>query len=153
VSEETKAYLFMLALTAGVGALVVAFGIWLLLDTARRLRGGVRGVATIVAYESVVPEYPEFMGVDFGAEGSSDSEPWYYPVLEFTDSSGVARRVRAAHPGAGPRLDVGTRVKIVYDPADWGHTHLASFRESWLAPILVTAMGVALLAVGIWVVG
>jgi uncharacterized protein DUF3592 len=142
----------MLALTAGVGALVVAFGTWLLVDTARRLRKGVRSVATIVEYEREVPQHREFLGTDSVSKDFLGQEPSYYPVLEFIDTSGETRRVRTEQPGAEPLLNVGTRVKIVYDPVELGQAHLVSFRETWAGPIVLTTLGLALWSIGIWVV-
>jgi len=80
----------------------------------------------------------------------------YAPVVDFrTMEAGMVRFT----DGVGtipPDYEVGAEVKVLYDPADVHSARVVSWKRLWLAPTILTCVGLLPILVGvlvIWVAG
>jgi hypothetical protein len=74
---------------------------------------------------------------------------FYFPVVEFATRRGELVRFDVEH-GRRVAVPIGTRVRVIYDPARPNDAMLASFRAVWLFPALTAALGLPFLAAGVF---
>lgn len=73
----------------------------------------------------------------------------YTLAFSFTDAAGAAHTVKVTEEAAAaPDYGPGDPVTVYYDVRDPARARLASFRDSWLAPLLCLAAGALALAFG-----
>jgi len=80
----------------------------------------------------------------------------YVPVVEFQTHDGETVRFTDGVGTIPPDYEVGTEVKVLYDPDDVHHARVASWKRLWLAPTILTCVGlvpVLIAVVVIWVAG
>ncbi len=73
-------------------------------------------------------------------------EGCYFPVVEFRDLSGVARRERADLGRGVRRPAVGSRVVVIYAPKGKMPCQILTFGARFGLPLVVMAIGVIVLA-------
>ncbi len=72
----------------------------------------------------------------------------YYPVVEFTDQAGRARRF-TSQVGAGGRLyEIGESISVRYDPLDQRPPIVASFLRLWAKATLFAVTGLPFVLLG-----
>jgi uncharacterized protein DUF3592 len=122
-------------LAAGAGTQVGAY--MLMRRPIRLLRAG--GSTTGV----VVDNEEESM-----APGRSGGSTFIFDVVEFTTREGRSIRFTSE---VGRRVGhaKGSRVRILYDPAEPHDAALATFATLWLAPALLSAFGLPFLIAGL----
>ena len=80
----------------------------------------------------------------------------YAPVVDFQSLEAGAVRFTDGVGTIPPDYEVGTEVKVLYDPDDVHSARVASWKRLWLAPTLITTVGLLPILVGVlvvWVVG
>ena len=80
----------------------------------------------------------------------------YAPVVDFRTLEGETVRFTDGVGTIPPDYEVGTEVKVLYDPDDVHSARVASWKRLWLAPTLITCVGLLPILLGvlvIWVVG
>lgn len=80
----------------------------------------------------------------------------YAPVVDFRTQDGEMVRFTDGVGTIPPDYEVGAEVKVLYDPDDVHSARVASWKRLWLAPTLITTVGLLPILVGVlvvWVVG
>jgi hypothetical protein len=80
----------------------------------------------------------------------------YAPVVDLQTMEGQTVRFTDGVGTIPPDYEVGTEVKVLYDPDDVHSARVASWKRLWLAPTIITCVGLLPLLVGVivvWVVG
>jgi len=80
----------------------------------------------------------------------------YAPVVDFRTLEGETARFVDGVGSIPPDYAVGAEVKVLYDPDDVHSARVASWKRLWLAPTLLTCVGLLPILVGvlvIWLVG
>ena len=79
----------------------------------------------------------------------------YVPVVDFQTQDGETVRFTDGIGSIPPDYAVGTEVQVLYDPDDIHSARVVSWKRLWLAPTLITCVGllpVLIAVVVIWVV-
>ena len=77
---------------------------------------------------------------------------YYFPMIDYTTAKGEAISC-ISRSGAGKPVTVGTRVPLIYDPADPRDVLVRGFASLWLFPmllVLLTSPFFAIGLVGLW---
>jgi hypothetical protein len=80
----------------------------------------------------------------------------YAPVVDFRTMEGETVRFADGVGSIPPDYEVGAEVKVLYDPDDVHSARVASWKRLWLAPMILTCVGLLPMLVGvpvIWVAG
>jgi hypothetical protein len=80
----------------------------------------------------------------------------YAPVVDFRTLEGETVRFADGVGSIPPDYEVGADVKVLYDPDDVHSARVASWKRLWLAPTILTCVGLVPMLIGvvvIWVVG
>ncbi|HJX39759.1 MAG TPA: DUF3592 domain-containing protein [Anaerolineae bacterium] len=80
----------------------------------------------------------------------------YVPVVDFRTLNGEVVRFADGVGSIPPDYEVGTEVTVLYDPDDVHSARVASWKRLWLAPTIITVVGVLPTLIGvlvIWLVG
>jgi len=80
----------------------------------------------------------------------------YAPVVDFQTTEAGTVRFTDGVGTVPPDYEVGTEVKVLYDPEDVHSARVASWKRLWLAPTSLTCVGLSPMLVGvpvIWVAG
>jgi hypothetical protein len=80
----------------------------------------------------------------------------YAPVVDFRTLEGETVRFTDGVGTIPPDYEVGAEVKVLYDPNDAHSGRVASWKRLWLAPTILTCVGLLPMLVGvpvIWVAG
>lgn len=73
-----------------------------------------------------------------------------YPVVEFAAGNGKTIRFHGSTGNSGaPDYEVGTQIKVLYDPANPAEAQIADFEQFWLGPLAVSIFGFLFLLAGI----
>jgi len=131
-------WLFML-IPIVVGAPFLLIGLSEVYKTVQTERSSISTRGTVV----------DNMTVAF-ASGAS-----YAPVVDFRTLEGETVRFADGVGSIPPDYEVGAEVKVLYDPDDVHSARVASWKRLWLAPTLITCVGLVPMLVGvvvIWVV-
>jgi len=65
----------------------------------------------------------------------------YVPVVDFETLDGQTVRFTDGIGSMPPDYEVGAEVQVLYDPHDVHHARVVSWKRLWLAPTLITAVG------------
>lgn len=65
----------------------------------------------------------------------------YRPVVSFTPGGGAQLRFSALAHSNPPAYTLGASVRVLYDPGRPFEARIRSFRELWMAPLLLGALG------------
>jgi hypothetical protein len=79
----------------------------------------------------------------------------YVPVVDFLTLEGETVRFVDGIGSIPPDYEVGTEVNVLYDPDDVHSARVVSWKRLWLAPTLITCVGLLpmlIVVVVIWVV-
>lgn len=87
---------------------------------------------------------------DFDISSDSDNNNSYCPVIDFTTQRGQNVEYHANVCSAPPAFDVGQSVKVVYDPQNPRKVQMAGFWSEYLAPLILTLIGVPFFLIGAW---
>ena len=80
----------------------------------------------------------------------------YAPVVDFRTLEGETVRFADGVGSIPPDYQVGAEVNVRYDPDDVQNARVSSWKRLWLAPTLITRVGLVPMLVGVlvvWVVG
>ena len=80
----------------------------------------------------------------------------YAPVVDFRTLEGETVRFADGVGSIPPDYEVGAEVKVLYDPEDVHSARGASWKRLWLAPTILTCVGLVPILLGVlvvWVVG
>lgn len=113
-----------------VGAALLAGSAYMYEDTQKLISGAGKAAGVVVDFERRSTK-----------DGSTD-----YPVIEFTDSAGVAHRFTTS--GAAD-FAAGETVEVLYDANDPASAKASVFIELWLGSLALGGFGVLCLLVGI----
>jgi hypothetical protein len=119
-----KAYLTVV----GVGLIILAVVLFV-----RRLSALLRGASAV--------------GTVQGHEARTmDEQVHYFPVVEFTDSTGNRHRFTSVAGGSDKTPVIGTTVRVRYMASDPKNAYIESFLHMWAGPLGCVALGVGALA-------
>ncbi|NTV14606.1 MAG: DUF3592 domain-containing protein [Desulfobulbaceae bacterium] len=94
-----------------------------------------------ICFSASQPPCPGIVVEQWEKTGSKFST-FYYPVVEFKTANGEkVKFTGSAGNAGGPQLPTGSRVEVLYDPANPSQAWIMSFVQYWLGPAGVTAMG------------
>jgi hypothetical protein len=65
----------------------------------------------------------------------------YVPVVDFQTADGKAVRFTDGIGSVPPDYEVGTEVQVLYEPDDVRSARVVSWKRLWLAPTLITCVG------------
>jgi hypothetical protein len=117
----------------GVGALMLAIGVFIYLRTRRFLETAVDAQGTVVGFEE---------------NHSSEGGPTYSPVVEFTGMDGQTRKFTDSVSSSPPGFDEGEVVPVKYDPKDPGRAKINKRFRLWFVTALLSSMGALFLIIG-----
>ncbi|MCF4970609.1 DUF3592 domain-containing protein [Nostoc sp. CMAA1605] len=112
----------------GIGSILLVVGIVLTLKTRSF-------VATSVITQGTV--------IDFKRRSKV-----YYPVVEFTPSSGDTTVFEANSGSSTPEFQMGQQVEILYSPQQPNDAVIHSWLNLWLLPATFTGMGAIFFLIG-----
>jgi hypothetical protein len=112
-----------------IGVLSTIAGFYLIYDTTGLLNRSLKATATVT-------------------EMKYNSDGLAYPVLQFVNSQGSLVTTRLNEAQKPPAYAVGDRVEIIYDSISPSNVRVNSLLGIWLAPMLMTILGVVFLSTG-----
>ncbi|MBS1912230.1 MAG: DUF3592 domain-containing protein [Bacteroidetes bacterium] len=83
-------------------------------------------------------------------EDESDGSPVYSPIVKFTAHDGTETTFTDEFASYPALYKVGERVDVMYDPGNFRNARIASGLRRHLLAIIILALGIGLLAVGLW---
>jgi hypothetical protein len=119
--------IFVVILVVGVAATLAGF--YLIFDTVGLLNRSLKATATVT-------------------ELKYNSDGLAYPVLQFSNYQGSIVTTRLNEAQKPPAYAVGDRVEIIYDSNSSSNVRVNSVFGIWLAPMLLTILGVVFLSTG-----
>jgi hypothetical protein len=119
--------IFLIVLTIGI--LATLAGIYLIYDTVGLLNRSLKTTATVT-------------------ELKYNSDGLAYPVLQFSNSQGSIVTTRLNEAQKPPAYAVGDRIEIIYDLNSQSNVRVNSIFGIWLAPTLMTILGIIFLSTG-----
>ncbi len=122
---DRKIFVVVLAL----GVLVTLGGFYLVYDTVGLLNRSLKATATVTELK-------------YNSNGQA------YPVLQFTSNSGGTVTTRLNEAQKPPAYSVGDRVEIIYDLNNLSNVRVNSVFGIWLAPALMTLLGMVFFFTG-----
>jgi hypothetical protein len=115
-----------------MGGICAVIGSTSLHHSARLVRRGRRATGTVIAYQQT-----DSWSRD--SRGLSQRDPFFHPVVEFTDDAGVIHRVQIELGAQRLELAHGESVRIVYEPDKMHEAQIESFGQ--LSGALATVRG------------
>jgi hypothetical protein len=114
-------------------------GVFILVGSLIAIAGAIwLGRTTLFAMNSV--KAPGIV-LEMDRGSSNDGGSVYYPIYQFTDSSGVTHTQKTPTGSSSYSFEPGEKVTILYDPKSPKISNIDSFGEIWLTPILITGFG------------
>ena len=128
-------------------ALLLCYGALLTVKTIRLVRGGIRTVATVVAYEAKTEVLTSYDRAD-------ETVTYHHPVIEFVDAGGRKQRLVLQIGSTEKPYAEGSPVKIIYMAGEPEDARIAKFWGTWLPAVCVLGMGLFMLgsALVVWLV-
>ncbi|QLE58184.1 DUF3592 domain-containing protein [Nostoc sp. TCL26-01] len=135
--EEAKFLLMFGSIFAGVGSIFAVVGIIVGVNTHSFVSSSVKTSGTVI---------------DLEGRWSNDSEgrsyKLYYPVIEFTNTSGQPTVFQSNAGSTSPGLSKGEQVEVLYNPQQPNSAMINSGFELWFLPGLFTAIGSVFVLIG-----
>ncbi len=130
----------------GIGLATLAGGLLWGWNRLPLFQHGVHTTGTVAGQE-------ETLSTRSGSVSNRVASPFgvinYNPIVEFTDANGENFRFVGSTGGGGrPVIETGSEVEVIYDPADPHQAQIASFKQFWLGPLVVTVCGLIFLLMG-----
>jgi hypothetical protein len=119
--------IFIIILVLGIAATLAGF--YLIYDTAGLLNRSLKATAIVT-------------------ELKYNNDGLAYPVLQFSNYQGSIVTTRLNEAQKPPAYAVGDRVEIIYDLNSPSNVRVNSLFGIWLAPMLMTILGVIFLSTG-----
>jgi len=85
--------------------------------------------------------------------GHQREQECYWPIVEFTDRNGSQRRFTSRSGRGKAPYRKGSRVTVVYEPANQNRAEIRAFWTLWLFPVVLSAFAALFLAVAFGVIG
>lgn len=136
-----------------IGLMFGGFGAWLayhgvagFINARRFVTGASTTRGTVAAYEAEISESTD-------DRGRLEETTYYYPIVEFTDSEGIQRRVKTSTGSSPKSFSEGAAVTVLYSRDDSARAEIKSFGQLWFMPAALTGGGTVFLmiTVAVWV--
>jgi hypothetical protein len=124
-----------------IGVLLIVLGIASFLRTRKFL-------ASAVAVEGTVTDI-EKRERTVRRQGQTEHQTTYHPRISFTTKEGTAIEFIDKVGTSLPTYAVGGKVQVKYDPTNPQEARMATGFRLWLAPVLLTVIGVVAIVVGV----
>lgn len=87
--------------------------------------------------------------VDDGVHALTPGNPYHFPVVEFMAADGRRHRFESATGRYVHPVPVGTRVDVIYDPAQPANALIDRFADRWFAAAGIAGLGLMALVLGV----
>ena len=121
----------------GVGLFGLAFAFVLARSPIRLLRAGGKAEGTVTGNNEQAI-----------SSSKGPTRTYYFPQIDYTTAEGDAISFISRSGGAKP-VAIGTKVPVIYDPAQPRDVLVRAFANLWLFPMLLVLFTLPFLAVGL----
>jgi Protein of unknown function (DUF3592) len=135
--EDAKFFLMFGSIFAGVGSIFAVIGIIFGVTTHSFVSSSVKTSGTVIDLER-----------RRSTDSKGRSSTFYYPVVEFTPSSGQPTVFQSNTGSNPPGFSKGQLVGVLYNPQQPNSAMIHSWFELWFLPAMCTGMGSLFVLIG-----